>query len=63
MHQGVVTTPKDAIYMGVVVHETFIDKCCINLSHSGVRNGEYHPYKKNTLALPWVIKYFPEGHE
>jgi hypothetical protein len=58
---GVVTTPKDAAYMGVVVHETFIDKCCINLSHSGVRNGEYHPYKKNTLALPEVIKYFPEG--
>lgn len=34
---------------------------CINLSHSGVRNGEYKPYEKNTLLLPEIAKYFPEG--
>ena len=34
---------------------------CINLSHSGVRNGEYAPYEKNTLLLPEIAKYFPNG--
>jgi hypothetical protein len=34
---------------------------CINLSHSGVRNGEYKPYEKNTLLLPEIAKYFPDG--
>lgn len=34
---------------------------CINLSHSGVRNGEHKPYEKNTLLLPEIAKYFPEG--
>lgn len=34
---------------------------CINLSHSGVRNGEYESYEKNTLLLPEIAKYFPNG--
>lgn len=34
---------------------------CINLSHSGVRNGDYEPYKKSTLLLPEIAKYFPDG--
>lgn len=34
---------------------------CINLSHSGVRNGEYEPYEKSTLLLPEIAKYFPDG--
>lgn len=34
---------------------------CINLSHSGVRDGEYKPYEKNTLLLPEIAKYFPDG--
>ena len=34
---------------------------CINLSHSGVRNGEYEQYEKNTLLLPEIAKYFPDG--
>ena len=34
---------------------------CINLSHSGVRNGEYEEYEKNTLLLPEIGKYFPNG--
>jgi hypothetical protein len=33
----------------------------INLSHSGVRDGEYEPYKKNILLLPEIYKYFPDG--
>ncbi|MBO7314325.1 MAG: hypothetical protein J6U49_01535 [Alistipes sp.] len=34
---------------------------CINLSHSGVRNGEYEEYEKNTLLLSEIAKYFPDG--
>lgn len=34
---------------------------CINLSHSGVRDGEYMPYEKNTLLLTEIAKYFPNG--
>lgn len=34
---------------------------CINLSHSGVRNGEYKLYEKNTLLLPEIARYFPKG--
>lgn len=41
--------------------EVLINKLCINLSHSGVRNGEYEPYEKNTLLLPEIAKYFPDG--
>lgn len=33
----------------------------INLSHSGVRNGEYKPYKKHVCQLPEILKYFPDG--
>lgn len=32
-----------------------------NLSHSGVRNGEYEPYKRNIRLLPEIYKYFPDG--
>lgn len=33
----------------------------INLSHSGVRDGEYEPYKRNIRLLPEIYKYFPDG--
>ena len=33
----------------------------INLSHSGVRNGEYEPYAKHVRQLPEIYKYFPDG--
>lgn len=33
----------------------------INLSHSGVRNGDYEPYKRNIRLLPEIYKYFPDG--
>ena len=40
---------------------TYKNDICINLSHSGVRNGEYEPYEKNILLLPEIAKYFPDG--
>ena len=56
---GTVTTPNNAAYMGVVIYNTFIDQCCINFSHSGVRNGEYEPYVAHSLNLPEIISLFP----
>ena len=34
---------------------------CINLVHTGYRNGEYEPYKSHTHDLSWINKYFPNG--
>ena len=33
---------------------------CINISHSGYRNGEYEAHEKFTRKLP-IAKYFPDG--
>lgn len=33
----------------------------INLSHSGVRDGEYEPYVRHVRQLPEIIKNFPYG--
>lgn len=33
----------------------------INLSHSGVRDGEYEPYEERVHELPEIARYFPEG--
>lgn len=40
---------------------TYNNDICINLSHSGVRDGEYEQYKKNTLLLPEIANYFHDG--
>lgn len=58
-----ITIPEDRLYTpsdNGYIYATGSD-ICINLSHSGVRNGEYKPYEKNTLLLPEIAKYFPEG--
>jgi hypothetical protein len=34
---------------------------CINLSHSGYRDGEYKPYKESIVNLPPIKDYFPDG--
>lgn len=33
----------------------------INLSHSGVRDGEYEPYEERVHEIPEIAQYFPEG--
>lgn len=48
----VMTTPSNAAYMIVNVHKDFVDTCCINLHHTGYRDGEYEPYKEVTHELP-----------
>lgn len=48
----VTTTPSNAAYMIVNVYKDFVDTCCVNLHHTGYRDGEYEPYKEVTHALP-----------
>lgn len=58
-----ITIPENRLYTPPTngyIYATGSD-ICINLSHSGVRNGEYKPYEKNTLLLPEIAKYFPNG--
>lgn len=49
----VLTTPINAAYMIVNVHKDFVDTCCINLHHTGYRDGDYEPYKEVTHLLPF----------
>lgn len=39
---------------------TYKNDICINISHSGYRNGEYKKYEKFVRTLP-VARYFPDG--
>lgn len=58
-----ITIPEDRLYTpseNGYIYATG-SGICINLSHSGVRNGEYESYEKNTLLLPEIAKYFPDG--
>lgn len=51
----VFTTPSDCAYLRFVAvnsESTYANDICINLSHSGTRNGEYEPYESHTLQLP-----------
>ena len=60
------TTPKNCHFIkfctktssGVVVYTNDI---CINLSHTGIKNGTYEPYETFTRDLGAVKKYFPNG--
>lgn len=51
------TTPSNARYMTFYITDTaygttYNHDICINLSHSGVRNGEYEPYWTETRNIP-----------
>lgn len=55
------TTPANCYYIKFSYQgTTYKNNICINLSHSGYRNGEYEPYWTSTLPLP-VATYFPTG--
>jgi hypothetical protein len=58
----VIEIPSDNLYTpstnGYIVATG--NSICINLSHSGYRNGEYEPYKESIANLP-IRKYFPDG--
>lgn len=50
----VFTTPSNACYLGIFTAPDNFGAfdICINLSWSGIRNGEYEPYWDSTLSLP-----------
>ena len=60
-------TPTNANYIKFYVGNAetpvtnYNNDICINLTHSGVRDGEYEPYKEFTYDLSWIKKYFPNG--
>lgn len=58
------TTPAAAHYLTFYVQPeygaTYKNDICINISHSGYRDGEYDKYEKFVRTLP-VARYFPEG--
>lgn len=58
---GDVTMPLNARYMRVVVHNDYLDNCCVNLKHSGTLTAEEATYFKDVRMLPDIAKYFPDG--
>jgi hypothetical protein len=47
--------------MRVVVHNNYLDSCCVNLKHSGTITAEEATYFKEVRMLPDIAKYFPDG--
>lgn len=58
------TTPSNVSYINFNTfngnYPSLIDDICINLSWSGIRNGDYEAHWDSTLDLP-IATYFPEG--
>lgn len=46
-----ITIPDNAHYIRFCIYDEYLDSACINLSHSGYRNGEYEPYEDYTLSF------------
>lgn len=53
--------PIDARYMSVVVHNDYLDSCCVNLSHSGTFDIRDAIYFKKVIEFPDIVNYFPIG--
>ena len=58
---GYVTMPNNAYSVKIAYNNADVNECCANISHTGIRDGEYEPYKEHTLHIPEVHNYFPEG--
>lgn len=58
-----ITIPSDSLYSPTQSGYIYAsgEHICINLSHSGVRDGEYEPYVEHTIDLPEIARYFPDG--
>lgn len=57
---GDVDIPINARYMSVVVHNDYLDSCCVNLKHSGTF-GDDTTYFRKVRELPEIANYFPDG--
>lgn len=53
--------PNDARYISVVVHNDYLDSCCVNLRHSGTFNVGDTTYFKKVRDLSEIETYFPDG--
>ena len=57
------TTPENCFSikftMATAYGKVYKNDICINLSHTGYRNGEYEPYEEHTLRLGELSKYMP----
>jgi hypothetical protein len=58
---GDVDIPINARYMRVVVHNDYLDSCCVNLRHSGTLDIGAAVYFKKTRDLSEIANYFPDG--
>lgn len=60
---GVQHTPANCHYIRFSTYSSYgkvyKNDICINLSHTGYRNGEYEPYEEHTLRLGELSKYMP----
>lgn len=58
-----ITISSDKLYTPLqsgYIYATGTD-ICINLSHTGYKNGTYEPYRTFRKDLSWMSKYFPDG--
>lgn len=58
---GYVTMPNNAYSVKIAYNNADVNECCANISHTGIRDGEYEPYEEHTLHIPEIHDYFPEG--
>ena len=47
-------------YIRICLPADCLDSCCVNLVHTGYRNGDYESYEETTRMLP-IKEYFPDG--
>lgn len=48
-------------YLETNYGSTYTNDVCISLFHTGIRRGEYEPYKEHILNLPEIAEYFHDG--
>ena len=62
---GIFNTPADCAYVGLIIYSTtYNHDITISLYHSGWKaevDNTYKPYWEDTLPLPIIRKYFPDG--
>ena len=51
----------EIIYIRICCHKNYLDSCCVNLVHTGYKNGTYENYEDYTRPLDFISKYFPDG--
>lgn len=58
-------TQSNDYYMRIATYKdyggTYNHDICVNISHTGYKNGTYEPYETFTRDISWVKKYFPNG--